>query len=193
MFDQLVDLASSASAWAYAAVFVVAAFDALVPVVPSETALIAAGAVAAAGALELGLVIAAGALGAAVGDNAAYAVGRRYGNHVTRRVKPERIAWAERKLAARSAELLLIARFVPGGRTAVTLTAGAVRFSWRRFVALDAIAAALWATYAAGLGYLGGEAFQEAPWKGLVLALAIAFLVGLVGEIVRRVRRRARQ
>lgn len=194
MFDQLVDLASSASIWAYAAVFVVAAFDALVPLVPSETALIAAGVVAATGALELGIVIAAGALGAAAGDNAAYAVGRRYGNHVMRRVKAERIAWAERQLNARSAELFLVARFVPGGRTAVTLTAGTVRFRWRRFVVLDAIAALLWATYAAGLGFVGGEAFEQAPWKGLVLALVLASLIALVGETVRRLRkRRSRQ
>ncbi len=195
MFQQLVDVVSNASAWAYAAILLVAAFDALLPIVPSETAVITAGVVAAAGELAIGLVVVGAAVGAATGDNAAYGLGRRYGNHLTRRggralVSPDRLAWAERQLAIRGSELLVVARFVPGGRTAVTLTAGAVRFRWRRFLLLDAAAATLWGTYAAALGYFGGAAFKENPWRGLVLALSVAFLAALVVEIVRRLRRR---
>ena len=195
MFEQLIDLVSNASAWAYAAIFLVAAFDALLPIVPSETAVITAGVVASTGELAIGLVIVCAAVGAAAGDNAAYALGRRYGNHLTRRsgrslVSPKRLAWAEQQLQTRGTQLLIVGRFVPGGRTAVTLTAGTVRIPWRRFLLLDAAAATLWASYAAALGYFGGAAFQENPWRGLVLALAVASAAALVVEVVRRIRRR---
>ena len=173
----------------------VAAFDALLPIVPSETAVITAGVVAATGKLAIAPIVVCAAVGAAVGDNAAYGLGRRYGNHLTGRrgralVSPKRLAWAERQLAIRGGPLLLVARFVPGGRTAVTLTAGAVGYRWRRFLLFDAAAAALWAGYAAALGYFGGAVFEENPWYGLVLALSAAFVAATVVEVVRRLRRR---
>src|SRR4030095_4563453 len=70
-FDSLVDLVSS-SPWTYAGILAMAAIDALIPLVPSEATVIAAGVLAGAGELELGLVIAAGAAGAYTGDTAAY-------------------------------------------------------------------------------------------------------------------------
>ena len=49
----------------------------------------------------------------------------------------------------------------------------------------DVIAAVLWATYAALLGYFGGRAFEGAAWKGLLVALATGLaLTGLI-EVVR--------
>jgi membrane protein DedA with SNARE-associated domain len=174
----------------------VAALDALVPIVPSETAVITAGVVAAAGGLSLPLVIAAAAAGAFVGDNTAYLLGSRFGPRVQGRlVRGERgrasLEWAERQLDERGGELIVIARFIPAGRTAVTLSAGLLRYPWRRFVVFDATAAVVWASYAALLGYFGGSAFEEAPWKGLLLALAIALTVSGAVEAVRWYRRRA--
>jgi membrane protein DedA with SNARE-associated domain len=52
------------------------------------------------------------------------------------------------------------------------------------------IAGCAWATYAALLGYFGGKAFERQPWKGLVLALLLAFAVGGAVELVRHLRRR---
>ena len=196
-FNQLIDVVSNASGWAYAILFLAAALDALVPIVPSETAVITAGVVAAAGGLSLPLVIAAAAAGAFVGDNTAYLVGSRFGPRVQGRViRGERgrasLEWAERQLEERGGELIVIARFIPAGRTAVTLSAGLLRYPWPRFALFDAIAGVVWASYAALLGYFGGSAFEEAPWKGLLLALAIALSVSGAVEAVRWYRRRTR-
>ncbi len=100
---------------------------------------------------------------------------------------------AERQLAARGGELIAVARFIPGGRTAVTLSAGASLFPWRRFALFDGAAALLWALYASLLGYFGGKAFEGAAWKGLLLALGIAFAVAAGVEIVRWYRGRPGQ
>jgi membrane protein DedA with SNARE-associated domain len=42
-----------------------------------------------------------------------------------------------------------------------------------RFVIFDAIAALIWALYASLPGYFGGRAFENAAWKGLLLALGV--------------------
>jgi membrane-associated protein len=195
MFSQFTDLVANASGWAYLIVFVLAVLDALVPVVPSETSVITAGVVASAGDLSLPMVIAAAAAGAFVGDNTAYFVGHRWGGRINDRFftsekARERVAWGHRQIEERGGELIVIGRFIPGGRTVVTLSAGTLGYPWRKFVIFDAIAALVWAVYAALLGYLGGHAFEDAPWKGLILALAIAFSVAGAVELVRWYRRR---
>jgi membrane protein DedA with SNARE-associated domain len=172
-------------------------FDALVPVVPSETSVITAGVVASTGDLNLMLVVAAAASGAFLGDNTAYFIGHRFGTRINDRFfsgkkARERVAWAQRQVMERGGELILIARFIPGGRTVVTLSAGTLGYPWRRFVIFDAVAALGWALYAALLGYLGGHAFEKAPWKGLLLALGIAFAVTGTIELVRWYLRRRR-
>jgi membrane protein DedA with SNARE-associated domain len=85
--------------------------------------------------------------------------------------------------------LIVIARFIPGGRTATTFTAGVVEYPWAtRFAPLTVLAALIWATYAALVGYLGGRIFIERPVYGIVLAFAIAGAVVLGVEVSRRLR-----
>jgi len=198
VFDQFTHLVANASGWAYAVLFAFALLDAILPVVPSETAVITAGVVAANGDLFLPLVIGCAAAGAFAGDNCAYLLGRQYGEVARRRFfagdkGTRRLAWAQGQLTRRGGELIIVGRFIPGGRTAVTLTAGTMHFPWPRFARYDVIASLLWATYAALLGYLGGKAFEHSPWKGLVLAFAIALLVTGGIEATRAVRRHRRK
>jgi membrane-associated protein len=199
VFSQFTQLVAEASGWAYGIVFLLAFLDVLAPVVPSEASVITAGVVAATGGLYLPLIIAAAACGAFLGDNAAYLVGRRFGSRATERFvrggkAQKTLEWAERQLTQRGGELIVVARFIPGGRTAVTLGAGTLAFPWRRFAIFDAIAALIWALYASLLGYLGGRAFENAAWVGLLLALGIAFAVTGGVEAVRwYLRRRARR
>jgi membrane-associated protein len=190
VFGQFTDLVANASGWAYAILFVLAFLDALVPVVPSETSVITAGVVAGAGDLSLPLVIAFAAAGAFAGDNTAYLIGHRYGRRINERFfrsekAQRRVEWAHNQVEERGGQLIVIARFIPGGRTVVTLSAGTLGYAWRKFVVYDAIAALIWACYAALLGYFGGHAFEDAPWKGLLLALGIAFAVTGATEGVR--------
>jgi membrane-associated protein len=197
LFQQFTHLVSNASGWAYAVVFLLAALDALLPVVPSETAVITAGVVAAGGDLQLVAVIAAAAAGAFLGDNTAYLIGNRFGRRVTERFfrgekARKRIEWTEHQLETRGGEIIAVGRFIPGGRTAVTLSAGTLGYPWRRFALFDALAALGWALYASLLGFFGGRAFEDAPWKGLLIALGTGFAIAGIVELVRWLRKRWR-
>jgi membrane-associated protein len=190
VFHHFTQLVADASGWAYAILFILAFLDALIPVVPSETSVITAGVVASQGDLNLLLVILFAAGGAIAGDNAAYFVGWRFGGRINDRFftsekAKKRVAWAHRQIEERGGELIVIARFIPGGRTVVTLSAGTLEYPWRKFIVFDAIAGIIWGVYAASLGYFGGHAFEQQPWKGLLLALGIAFAVTGSVELVR--------
>jgi membrane-associated protein len=180
----------------YLVALLVPLLDAIIPAFPSETAVIALG-VASGPGLGVGVValVALAALGAFVGDNLSYALGRRFGPRVTERLLRgeqgrRRREWAERTLDRHGAMLIIVCRFIPGGRTAVTLTAGAVGYSRRRFVAATAAAAVIWANYAFWIGRLGGATFEDSEWKALALAFGVATLVAGLVELARRLRKR---
>lgn len=196
MLDSLLELVS-ASPWTYAFVLGIAALDAFFPIVPAETAVIAAGALTAAGDLELGAIIAVAAAGALIGDHISYAVGRTIGPRAQRRffargAARSRLDWARRQLVERGGSLLVVARFIPGGRTAATFTSGLVEMPWRRFVRFDLLAVVIWACFAAVLGHAGGAAFEDDPGIAIVLALVVSIGVGFAFELVRNRRRSVR-
>ena len=184
MFQSLTDYVSG-SPWTYAFLFGVAALDVVFPLVPSETSVILAGVIASTGDLVLFAVILVAAAGAILGDNTAYVIGRTVGHRLVERFfageRRKRIDWAEQQIEERGGYLILVGRFIPGGRTAVTLACGLLEMRWRRFISFDVAAGLMWASYAALLGYFGGKAFEEQPWKGFVVAFVVA--LGITGAI----------
>jgi membrane-associated protein len=195
--ESFVELASG-SPWTYAVILGIAALDALFPLVPSEATVISAGVLAGAGDLQLGFVIAAGAAGAYAGDSSAYWLGRRLDDRFARRLfrgikGARRRAWAEQTLERHGGPVIFGARFVPGGRTATTVSAGLLRMSWRRFAGFAGAAAVGWALYAALLGYLGGRAFEDNVLWALLTGFGIALGTFLIVEALRRTRSRRRR
>ena len=177
----------------YLIAIVVPALDAVFPVLPSETAVIALG-VATAGSTDprIALLVACAAAGAFLGDNLCYLLGRRFGPLVERRFfasqkGARRRRWAEHSLDRFGMPLIIVCRFIPGGRTAVTLSCGLVGYSRRRFVAATAVAATIWALYAFFIGRLGGKAFEDRPWAGFLVAFGITLVVTGLVVLVRRI------
>lgn len=187
----------------YLIAFLIPALDAILPFLPSETLLILLG-VATAGSTDprIAVLVALAACGAFAGDNLCYQIGCRFGPAAERRVfagerGERRRAWAQNALDRYGARLIIVCRFVPGGRTAVTLTCGIVRYRRRTFVPATACAGVIWALYSFFTGRLGGRAFEDRPWAGLLLALGLAVAVSVLAELVRRIqpapRKRGRQ
>src|SRR5207302_1619059 len=147
--QNLIDLLTG-SLWTYPLLFAICAGDAVFPAFPSETAMIVCGIQAARGQLSLGWVLVLGGAGAFGGDNASYALGRWVGDPVVHRFfrgkrTEEYLDWARRFLRQRGSYVLVVARFVPGGRTATTFTSGLVELRWpTRFAPYIFVAAILW-------------------------------------------------
>jgi membrane-associated protein len=176
----------------------VPALDAVIPVLPSESVIIALG-VATAGSADprIALLIACSALGAFIGDNLSYLIGQRFGPRVEHRFfrgekGARRRAWAERSLERFGMQLIVVCRFFPGGRTAVTLCCGIVGYPRRRFVVATALAGLIWASYSFFIGRLGGKAFQDAPWVGFAVAFGITVVISGLVELIRRIVSRRR-
>jgi membrane-associated protein len=193
VFESLTEYVSG-SPWTYLFLFVIAALDAVIPLVPSETSVILAGVLASTGDLVLVLVILFAAAGAIAGDNISYWIGRKVGHRIVDRFfKGERrkqVDWAHRQVEQRGGYLIIIGRFIPGGRTAVTFSCGMLEMRWRRFIAFDVVAGLVWATYATMLGYVGGRTFEESPFKGFLLAFVVALGIAGAIEAYRWLRRR---
>jgi len=191
VFESLTEHVSG-SPWTYAFLFAVAALDVVFPLVPSETSVILAGVLAATGDLMLAGVIACAAAGAILGDNTAYGIGRTAGHRIVERFfkgeRRKRIDWAERQIQERGGYLIVVGRFIPGGRTAVTLSCGLLEMRWRRFIAFDILAGVLWASYGALLGYWGGRTFEKNPLYGFLVAFAVALAITGAVEVYRRLR-----
>jgi membrane-associated protein len=177
----------------YLIAFALPCLDAVLPVLPSETVIIAFG-VATAGSSDprIYLIVLCAAVGAFAGDNLSYLIGWRFGPWATRRFFSSekgaaRRDWAERSLRRYGMGLIIVCRFIPGGRTAVTLCCGLIGYSRRRFVAATAVASVIWASYAFLAGRVGGKAFEDKPVVGFAVAFGGALVVSGLIEAIRRV------
>jgi membrane protein DedA with SNARE-associated domain len=184
--------AVAGSPWVLLVVFLVAGLDAIVPLSPSESTLIAVSVLAGStGSPHIVLVILAAASGAFAGDVLSYRIGQRAGAGVLRRLqgKTRGLAayyWAGKTLDRRGGQVLVFARYLPGGRSASALAAGVVGYPAGRFQAWTALGVSLWASMAGFIGYWCGMHFSGQPWKALLFAYAGAGMLLLAAEVGRR-------
>jgi membrane protein DedA with SNARE-associated domain len=131
--------------------------------VPGETILIAAAIFAGSGRLNVFAVAVVGFIAAVVGDNIGYAIGRfggralveRWGKHVF--LTPGRLDKAEAFFARHGSKIIVVARFIEGLRQANGIIAGIAEMHWLRFLACNALGAALWVGTWVSLGYFAGH------------------------------------
>ena len=194
----------SQNPWFFAILFAVALLDSVVPIVPSEFSVIAGGVSAGAGTLIDGrpvlsivLVILCGALGAYAGDSLAYWIGNR-SDRVLKRIffrgekGDNRLFATGEQIRKRGGMLLITARFIPGGRTAMTFSCGLTGqpfLAW--FTKWDLLATSLWASYAGLLGYFAASAIENqstALWLAFGFALGVTLLIEIIRWLFERLR-----
>ncbi len=181
---------------AYLVVFAMAAIDVVFPIIPSEAFVLAAAVAAGTGELNAGLVALGAALGAFLGDNCAYAVGRFMGRPLMERMlgrRIERLGWMEARLQRHGPSLIIVGRFVPGGRSLVAIGSGVIQMRWPTFAAYDAVAVLIWSLQVVIPGYIGGSIFTEQPWLGFIVGASISLAVVATIEGLRWLNRRRRR
>jgi membrane protein DedA with SNARE-associated domain len=188
--------------WAYLALFGFLTVDAMVPVVPVQAIMITTGALTVYGNLNLALVITIGALGMFAGDSLAFLLGRSTGSVGQQWLGGLRARFApksddEVKSGARRAAerftrglrrpgplVLLLCRFVPGGRMAAGFHAGRTGYPIRLFALYDGAAAVSWALYGGLVGHVGGTAITQSAWRLFIIAATAAVVFGTAGWIL---------
>src|SRR5215218_9432938 len=154
---------------------------------PGETILIASGVLVQRGHLDLGDVIVFGILGAVLGDQIGYWVGRGGGRPFVLRwgryffITPARLGRAEAFFGRHGSKAVFLARFFSGLRVFGALVAGISRMRWGTFILYNALGGAVWATAVILVGYfLGSSIGLVERWLGratLVLTSMLALVV----------------
>ncbi|MFF5585565.1 DedA family protein [Streptomyces hygroscopicus] len=166
--------------------------------VPGETVMIAAAVSAGAGRMNIVAVAVVAFFAAMMGDNLGYAIGRfgghrlitRYGRYVL--LTEARIARAEAFFARHGGKIITVARFIEGLRQVNGIIAGLAEMPWRRFLAFNALGAALWVGTWITLGALAGQhlhtLYPAIQRYGLYLLAAAAVVIAALAA--RHLRRR---
>lgn len=177
-------LSLTESLWIYPGVWAVALIDGVFPVVPSDAVVIGAATTGTAeGTPIVWLVWIAAAIGAWCGDQIAYTVGRRFDVRRHRFFARARVRraldWAEGTLERRGTTFIIAARFIPFGRVAVNLTAGALRYPRPWFMVVDGVGAFIWASYSTAIGVWAGSLFDN-----LLVSIAVGVAGGVLSGIL---------
>ncbi|MHB8234180.1 MAG: DedA family protein [Solirubrobacteraceae bacterium] len=157
------DLEPALDSYGYLAVAGFVALEDFGVPVPGETILILGSVYAGTGRLSLALVLLLGFLAAVAGDNLGFAIGHfggrplaeRYGRYVL--LTPARLDRATAIFERHGGKIIVVARFVEGLRQANGIIAGIAGVAWRRFLAFNALGAALWVATWASVGYFSGS------------------------------------
>lgn len=183
-------VAAAASPWALPVTALLTVADAFLVVVPSETIVVALGSLAVSeGVPNPFLLVLVAALAAVAGDSLTFLLGNRLGAPLLARVRSPRVqgvfAWAGQNLQRRAAVVIFVARYIPFGRVAVNLVAGATGFPYRRYLPLSVLACSAWAVYNVGVGAAFGAWLGEYPVIAVAVSVAVAVAVGLLIDAIR--------
>jgi membrane protein DedA with SNARE-associated domain len=176
-------------------------FETLGAPLPGESALILSAGAAAAGKLDIRAVVVAAWLGAALGDNVAYLIGRKLGRPVIlrygRRVGITDAAYAKAEAIARrhGPAMVMVARFVVVLRQLNGLVAGTTGMRWPTFFAANLVGAGLWVGVWTTLAYEFGQKLDILPffWHHLSLVAAVAIPLLIATLLVLHLRKGPRR
>ena len=189
----LVLLIQTYGGWTYLILFTVVFLETglvVTPLLPGDSLLFAAGAIAAKGALKVEWLLLLLSLAAILGDTANYWIGRAVGPRVFR----ENVRFLNRRHLERThrfyerhgGKTIFLARFVPIVRTFAPFVSGVGTMSYGRFWVYNVLGGVTWV----GSFLLGGYWFGNLPvvrenFTLVLLAIIVISLLPLVVEVVR--------
>ena len=173
--------------WVHLLVYLFAAFDGFFPSVPSESTIVTLSSLwSSSGQPSLIFIGLAAWMGAWTGDNVGYLIGSKVGWERFRFLREGRgrraVEAADRGLQKRALVFLMTARYIPFGRTAVNLVAGAVHYPHRNFWPRSLLSTFVWAVYSCAIGAIAGAWFADHNLLAITVALIAAVVLALVAE-----------
>jgi len=195
----LLDLVTTYGAWVYAGLFaVVFAETGLVvtPILPGDSLLFAAGALAASGALDVRFLLVLLVAAAVAGDAVNYSIGRAVGARIIRRaevdprwrrwINPVHIAKAHEFFERHGGKAIVLARFMPIIRTFVPFVAGAAEMTYTSFALYNVAGGVAWVAICVGAGYVFGNVpIVKENFTLVALGIVAVSLLPMVIEYLR--------
>lgn len=179
-------VANAGAWWTYLVTGLLCWIDGFFPPLPSESVVIAMASLSGThgGPVQLWILFPVACLGAFLGDNTAFWIGRHLPlEKILRGERGARIlARAHHLIHHKGPEVLLSARFIPGYRIAINMVAGGVGLPVRRFMAIDAISTLMWASFSVGIGLAAGSLFHDRPLLGIIVGVALGLALGWLIE-----------
>ena len=200
----LADLAAQHSWLLFAALFIVIFIETglvIFPLLPGDSLLFLAGAVAAASGINVHLLVLVLFAAAVLGDSLNYGIGHFIGpkafhrpqdTKIGRWLKPEYLDRTHRFYEKYGGFTIIIGRFVPIVRTFAPFLAGVGAMTYHKFLAYNVIGAAAWVASLAYAGYL----FGNIPWvkdnlAWIVVGIVVVSLVPMLLQYLRERRERS--
>lgn len=173
--------------WVHLVVYIFAALDGFFPSVPSESTIVTLSSLwSTSGTPSIILIGLAAWIGAWTGDNMGYWIGRKVGWQRFRFLREGRgrpaVEAADRGLQRRALLFLMTARYIPFGRTAVNLVAGAVHYPHKQFWPRSLLSTFVWAVYSCLIGAVAGAWFADHHLLAITVALVAAVVLALIVE-----------
>ena len=195
----LLDLVKDYGAWVYGMLFaIVFAETGLVvtPILPGDSLLFAAGALAASGALDIRVLLVLLVAAAVTGDAVNYSIGRAIGTRVIRKaesdprwrrwINPAHIAKAHEFFERHGGKAIVLARFMPIIRTFVPFVAGAAEMTYPSFAFYNVIGGVVWVAICVGAGYVFGNVpIVKENFTLVALGIVAVSLLPMVIEYLR--------
>lgn len=185
--------------WIYALLFLIVFVETgvvVMPLLPGDSLLFAAGALAAAGRMDPFLLTGLLFIAAVLGDSCNYLIGRIIGPQVyewdSRWVKREYLQKTQRFFDQYGGQAVIIARFMPIVRTFAPFVAGVGAMPYKRFLAFNIIGGALWVSICVGAGYgLGNLPFFKENFSAIIMAIiGLSVLPGVIAWLRHRLAER---
>jgi membrane-associated protein len=195
----LIELIQNYGAWVYLILFLIVFAETglvVTPFLPGDSLLFVAGTLAAAGGLDLGLLIVLLCIAAILGDSVNYAIGKHVGERMVRSgrfVRQEHIDRTHAFFDRYGGKTIVIARFVPIVRTFAPFVAGIGKMDYGRFLLFNVTGGVFWVVSLTTAGYFFGNLpIVKDNLSLVVLGIVIASIMPAVIEYVRHRRAAAR-
>lgn len=182
-------------AWTYAILFAIVFCETglvVMPFLPGDSLLFAAGAIAAnpASGLNVWLLMALLFIAAVLGDTVNYHLGRYLGPKVlsgrlSRWLNPKHLEKTQQYFASYGAKTIVIARFVPIVRTFAPFVAGIGQMEYRKFLLYNVIGGAVWVVSMTLAGFAFGKFIDPKHFEYVVLGIIAVSLLPAVIEFAR--------
>lgn len=176
--------------WGYFGIFLLMVLENVIPPVPSEVIMSVGGIAAGQGKMSFAVLVAVGTFGCTIGNLFWWEVGRRYGYE---RLKPAVDRWGRwltmdwedverlRSFFDRwGGATVFVFRFMPIGRTVISIPAGLLHMPFWRFVAYTTAGSLVWNTILVGVGFWLGTNFETIDhWIAPMVTGIVVLALGL--------------